>query len=164
MDIACTVKHSAHNWSLPNHQLRVIPGAGSASRFSRRGRSSARRDLRAPVATAAALLTGMTARSYAAAPSCSACEALCISGYKSGTVTPPPSAHPPRTNRRGATERQHGIDGGLQPRQFLFDRCLHQPEIKVLLRKSKLAPSAPTRRFVTDRSRTTLVDQARSFD
>ena len=33
-----------------------------------------------------------------------------------------------------------------------------------LLRKSKLAPSAPTRRFVTDRSRTTLVDQARSFD
>ena len=34
----------------------------------------------------------------------------------------------------------------------------------VLLRKSKLAPSAPTRRFVTDRSRTTLVDQARSFD
>ena len=33
-----------------------------------------------------------------------------------------------------------------------------------LLRKSTLAPSAPTRRFVTDRSRTTLVDQARSFD
>ena len=33
-----------------------------------------------------------------------------------------------------------------------------------LLRKSNLAPSAPTRRFVTDRSRTTLVDQARSFD
>ena len=33
-----------------------------------------------------------------------------------------------------------------------------------LLRKSKLALSAPTRRFVTDRSRTTLVDQARSFD
>ena len=33
-----------------------------------------------------------------------------------------------------------------------------------LLRKSKLAPHAPTRRFVTDRSRTTLVDQARSFD
>ena len=33
-----------------------------------------------------------------------------------------------------------------------------------LLRKSQLAPSAPTRRFVTDRSRTTLVDQARSFD
>ena len=35
---------------------------------------------------------------------------------------------------------------------------------QALLRKSKLAPSAPTRRFVTDRSRTTLVDQARSFD
>ena len=35
---------------------------------------------------------------------------------------------------------------------------------EALLRKSKLAPSAPTRRFVTDRSRTTLVDQARSFD
>ena len=33
-----------------------------------------------------------------------------------------------------------------------------------LLRKSTLAPNAPTRRFVTDRSRTTLVDQARSFD
>ena len=36
--------------------------------------------------------------------------------------------------------------------------------VAALLRKSKLAPSAPTRRFVTDRSRTTLVDQARSFD
>ena len=35
---------------------------------------------------------------------------------------------------------------------------------EALLRKSKLALSAPTRRFVTDRSRTTLVDQARSFD
>ena len=35
---------------------------------------------------------------------------------------------------------------------------------RALLRKSKLAPGAPTRRFVTDRSRTTLVDQARSFD
>ena len=35
---------------------------------------------------------------------------------------------------------------------------------EALLRKSKLAPSAPRRRFVTDRSRTTLVDQARSFD
>ena len=33
--------------------------------------------------------------------------------------------------------------------------------VGALLRKSKLAPSAPTRRFVTDRSRTTLVDQAR---
>ena len=30
---------------------------------------------------------------------------------------------------RGSTERQQGLDGGLQPRQFLFDRCLHQPEI-----------------------------------
>ena len=44
-------------------------------------------------------------------------------------------------------------DDPALPRRFL-----------ALLRKSKLAPSAPTRRFVTDRSRTTLVDQARSFD
>ena len=42
-------------------------------------------------------------------------------------------------------------------------RCRLPPRV-ALLRKSKLAPSAPTRRFVTDRSRTTLVDQARSFD
>ena len=47
--------------------------------------------------------------------------------------------------RRSATVRAHVRNGAL-------------------LRKSKLAPSAPTRRFVTDRSRTTLVDQARSFD
>ena len=49
--------------------------------------------------------------------------------YKTSTENPPPSAHPPRTNRRGSTERQQGIDGGLQPRLFLFDRCPHQPEI-----------------------------------
>ena len=42
--------------------------------------------------------------------------------------------------------------------------CPRPPQGGALLRKSKLAPSAPTRRFITDRSRTTLVDQARSFD
>ena len=46
------------------------------------------------------------------------------------------------------------------PKSKLFEWCRSE----ALLRKSKLAPSAPTRRFVTDRSRTTLVDQARSFD
>ena len=46
----------------------------------------------------------------------------------------------------------------------LNDNLLFRWFVGALLRKSKLAPSAPTRRFVTDRSRTTLVDQARSFD
>ena len=45
-----------------------------------------------------------------------------------------------------------------------WHRQLIARQYEALLRESKLAPSAPTRRFVTDRSRTPLVDQARSFD
>ena len=54
------------------------------------------------------------------------------------------------------------------PRNFVHRSIVQlqrpSPQPAALLRKSKLAPSAPTRRFVTDRSRTPLVDQARSFD
>ena len=56
------------------------------------------------------------------------------------------------------------VDWVLRGDRFGARDCLAHRGFAALLRKSKLAPSAPTRRFVTDRSRTTLVDQARSFD
>ena len=56
-----------------------------------------------------------------------------------------------------------GVEGAARSAFLVFVGTRNRL-IPALLRKSKLAPSAPTRRFVTDRSRTTLVDQAQSFD
>ena len=64
----------------------------------------------------------------------------------------------------GAGGRPGGAPGELVLADLIRGQRGGPWRIEALLRKSKLAPSAPTRRFVTDRSRTTLVDQARSFD
>ena len=79
---------------------------------------------------------------------------------------------PPRIKRWSLTSLQQRLvktGGRLVKRARYYWLLLAQGHLTrrlfvALLRKSKLAPSAPTRRFVTDRSRTTLVDQARSFD
>ena len=83
----------------------------------------------------------------------------------------PRACRPYRAQTKGKVERpiRYIRDSFFYGRAFANDEDLNEQasrwlEGTALLRKSKLAPSAPTRRFVTDRSRRTLVDQARSFD